>query len=108
MRAAVIWCIGDYPALHTLLGRITAGYQTCVCCDKDPFSTKIRNKICFSGHRHLLSRTCRWRKSKDFNGETQNRKKPEQFTKEELQEQREKVKDVRPAKLQRKRKHEEG
>ncbi|KAK1652435.1 hypothetical protein QYE76_070240 [Lolium multiflorum] len=60
MCAAVIWCIHDYPALHTLSGRITVGYQA------------------------------------------------SEFTKEELQQQLEKVKDVRSGKLQRKRKHEKG
>jgi rubrerythrin len=108
LHAAVIWCIHDFPALHTLSGRVTAGYQACVRCDKDPCSKKIRNKICFIGHRRFLSRNHRWRKSKDFNGEAENRDKPEEFTKEELQQQLERVKDVRPGKLQRKRKREEG
>jgi hypothetical protein len=26
LRVAIIWCIHDFPALHTLSGRITAGY----------------------------------------------------------------------------------
>jgi hypothetical protein len=44
---AIIWCIHDFPALHTLSGRITTGYQACVRCDKNPCSKRIRNKICF-------------------------------------------------------------
>ena len=28
LRAAVLWCIHDYPALHTLSGRTTLGYQS--------------------------------------------------------------------------------
>ena len=47
--AAVIWCIHDFPALHTLSGRLAAGYAACVRCDKDPCSRRIRNKICYDG-----------------------------------------------------------
>jgi hypothetical protein len=84
MRAAVIWCIHDYPALHTLSGRITAGYQACVRCDKEPCSKKIRSKICFIGHRRFLPKNHSWRKSKDFNGHTGIRNKPAEFTQQEL------------------------
>ena len=108
LRAAVIWCIHDFPALHTWSGRITAGYQACVRCDKDPCSRRIRNKICFIGHRRFLVKNHRWRRSKEFDGQTENRDKPAEFTKEELEEQLEKVKDVRPGKLEKKRKREEG
>ena len=45
LRAAIIWSIHDFPALHTLSGRITAGYQARVHCDKDPCSKRIRSKI---------------------------------------------------------------
>ena len=54
LRAAIIWSIHDFPALHTLSGRITAGYQACVHCDKDPCSKRIRSKICYIGHRRFL------------------------------------------------------
>jgi hypothetical protein len=108
LRAAIIWCIHDFPALHTLSGRITAGYQACVRCDKDPCSKRIRNKICFIGHHRFLPQNHPWRKSLDFNGETEPRDMPAEFTKQELQQQLEKVRDVRPGKLQRKRKREDG
>ena len=108
LRAAVIWCIHDFPALHTLSGRITAGYQACVRCDKDPCSRRIRGKICFIGHRRFLPENHRWRRSREFDGHTETRKQPAEFTKEELEQQLEKVKDVRPGKLEKKRKREEG
>ena len=108
LRAAIIWCIHDFPALHTLSGRITAGYQACMRCDKNPCSLKIRNKICFIGHCRFLPPNHRWRRSKAFNGETETREKPAEFTKQELEQQLEKVKDVRPGKLQKKRKREDG
>ena len=73
LRAAVIWSIHDFPALHTLSGRITAGYQACFHYDKDPCSKRIRSKICYIGHRRFLPRNHRWRRSKDFNGENETR-----------------------------------
>ena len=77
-------------------------------CDKNPCSLKIRNKICFIGHRRFLPPNHRWRRRKSFNGETETREKPAEFTKQELEQQLEKVKDVRPGKLQKKRKREDG
>jgi hypothetical protein len=82
LRAAIIWCIHDFLALHTLSGRIIAGYQACTRYDKNPCSKKIRNKICFIRHSHFLPQNHRWRKSKDFNGESETCEKPMEFTKE--------------------------
>jgi hypothetical protein len=33
LRAAVLWCIHDYPALSTLSGHTTSGYFACLHCD---------------------------------------------------------------------------
>ncbi|WVZ98199.1 hypothetical protein U9M48_043668 [Paspalum notatum var. saurae] len=98
LHAAVIWCIHDYPALSTLSGRVTRGYYACVRCDKNPCSKRIRNKICYSDNRRYLERDNPWRNSKDFNGKIEKRDKPEEFSMEELMQQLEKVKDVRPGK----------
>jgi hypothetical protein len=38
LRAAVLWCIHDYPALSTLSRRTTKGYFACTHCDKHPLS----------------------------------------------------------------------
>jgi hypothetical protein len=54
LRAAVLWCIHDYPALSMLSGRTTKGYYACIYCDKDPLPWEIRNKICYIGHRHTV------------------------------------------------------
>ncbi|XP_071677306.1 uncharacterized protein [Lolium perenne] len=104
LRAAILWCIHDYPALHTLSGRATAGYQACVRCDKENRSKKLRNKICFIGHRRWLPLSHPWRKSKEYNGAIERREKPAEFTPEELKEQLDRVRDVIPGKLQKKRK----
>ncbi|WVZ83966.1 hypothetical protein U9M48_031052 [Paspalum notatum var. saurae] len=98
LHAAVIWCIHDYPALSTLSGRVTKGYYACVYCDKNPCSTKIRNKICYIGHRRWFQIDHPWRKSREFNGKIEACDKPQEFSAEELMEQLEWVKDVRPGK----------
>nr|XP_051197060.1 uncharacterized protein LOC127310421 [Lolium perenne] len=108
LRAAILWCIHDYPALHTLSGRATTGYQACVRCDKENCSKKLRNKICFIGHRRWLPLSHPWRKSKEYNGAIERREKPAEFTPEELKEQLDRVRDVIPGKLQKKRKREDG
>jgi hypothetical protein len=98
LHAAVIWCIHDYPALSTLSGRVTKGYYACVRCDKNPCSRRIRNKICYIGHRCFLPRDHPWRTKKYFDGQTEKRDKPEEFSIDELMQQLERVKDVRPGK----------
>ena len=98
LHAAVIWCIHDYPALSTLSGRVTRGYYACVHCDKNPCSRRIRNKICYIGHRRFLPMDHPWRKHKIFDGTHEKRDKPEAFSMDELRQQLENVKDVRPGK----------
>jgi hypothetical protein len=98
LRAAVLWCIHDYPALSTLSGRTTKGYYACIHCDKNPLSRKIRGKICYIGHRCYLPKTHEWRKSLAFDGRVEKRDKPGKFTVKEVLEHLEKVKDVRPGK----------
>jgi rubrerythrin len=98
LHAAVIWCIHDYPGLSTLSSRVTRGYYACVHCDKDPCSRRIRNKICCIGHRCWLPHDHPWRKKKDYDGQIENRDKPQQFSTTELMQQLERVKEVKPGK----------
>ncbi|XP_071681510.1 uncharacterized protein [Lolium perenne] len=98
LRVAILWCIHDYPALHTLSGRATSGYQACVRCDKENCSKKLRNKIFFIGHRRWLPRYHPWRNSEEFNGASESRDKPAEFTPDELKEQLDRVRDVIPGK----------
>ena len=56
LRAVIIWCIHDYPALGTMSGRTTHGYNACVRCDKNPLSYAILSKICYIGHRRFLAK----------------------------------------------------
>ena len=75
-------------------------------------SRAIRNKLCYIGHRHYLSKTHAWRRNLAFDGKRENKDQPGKFTLEEVIEELEKVKDVRPWKYPKfsgnKRKHNEG
>ena len=95
LRAAVLWCIHDYPALSTLSGRTTKWYYACIHCDKDPLSREIRNKICYIRHRCYLFRGHAWWRTLAFDGKRENKEEPCKFTLKEVLEDLEKVKDVR-------------
>ena len=71
-------------------------------------SRKLRKKIGYLGHRHFLPRNHPWRKSLDFDGETEDRDASEKFTLEEVLEELKKVKDVCPGKHGGKRKQKRG
>jgi hypothetical protein len=96
IRAAVLWCIHDYPALSTLSGRTIKGYYACIYYDKDPLSRAIRNKICYIGHRRYLPKSHAWRRSLAFDGKRENRDAAQKFTLGEVLDELDKVKDVRP------------
>jgi len=94
LHAAVLWCIHDYPALSTLSGRTTSGYFACLHCDTNPLSY-ARSKICYIGHCRFLPRGHHLRKANDFESLHGTSAKPGTFTREELLEELEKVRDVR-------------
>jgi hypothetical protein len=94
LHAVVIWCIHDYPALSTLSGRVTRRYYTCVHCDKDRCSRRIRNKIFYVGHRRWLPHDHPWRKKKDYDGQIEICEELQEFSTTELMQQLERVKHV--------------
>jgi len=98
LRAAVLWCIHDYPALSTMSGRTTKGYYACIHCDKNPLSRPLRNKIGYLGHRRYLPLSHRWRRSLAFDGRHEKQTEPGKFSVEEVRRELQKVKDVRPGK----------
>jgi len=102
LRAVVLWCIHDYPALSTLSGRTTSGYFACLHCDKNPLSYAIRSKLCYIGHCRFLPSGHRLRRANEFASLHDSSAKPTSFTTEELLEELEKVRDVR---VGQKRKH---
>jgi len=95
LRAAVLWCIHDYPALSTLSGRTTSGYFACLHCDQNPLSYAIRSKLCYIGHCRFLPKGHRLRRDNEFASIHDSSVKPASFTTQELLEELEKVRDVR-------------
>jgi hypothetical protein len=66
LRAAVLWCIHDYPALSTLSGRTTKGYFACIHCDKHPLSYRLRSKIGYFGHYRFLPKGHHLRRNNEY------------------------------------------
>jgi hypothetical protein len=96
LRAAVLWCIRDYPALATISSRTTKGFFACIHCDKNPLSYSLRNKIGYFGHCRFLPSGHHPRKCNEYTGLYDSNDPPESFSKEELQLELEKVRDIRP------------
>jgi hypothetical protein len=100
LRAAILWCIHDYPALATISSRTTKGFFACIHCDKNPLSYSLRNKIGYFGHCRFLPSGHHLRKYNEYTGLYDSNDPPESFSKEELQSELEKVRDIRPGKQQ--------
>ena len=65
-------------------------------CDKNPLSYALRNKIAYIGHYHFLPRGHRLRRNNEYSGLHGTNDPPGKFTKEELLEELEKVRHVKP------------
>ena len=74
LRAVVIWTISDFPAYAYLSGWSTMGKLACPVCLEDTCSIRIRGKQSYIGHRGLLSKNHRSRKSLEFDGREEKRK----------------------------------
>jgi hypothetical protein len=98
LRAAVLWCIHDYPALSTMSGHTTKGFFACLHCDKDPLLYSIRSKLCYIGHCRFLPRRHRLRNNNEYASLHESKDKPGTFTTEELLQELDKAIDVRPGK----------
>ena len=99
LRSAVMYCTHDYPALGTMSGRVTSGYNACVHYDKEQLAVRIINKICYIGHRRFLPRNHSFRvnrKGLQFIGaKAEPRGAPEQFKKPELEAHLEAVRNIK-------------
>ena len=97
LRVVIIWCIHDYPALGTMSGRTTHGYNACARCDRNPLSYAILSKICYTGHRRFLAKNKphpRKYRRHVFNAKHENRDAPKRLTADELQMELEKVRHI--------------
>ncbi|XP_073113085.1 uncharacterized protein [Elaeis guineensis] len=73
IHAALLWTVNDFPAYGDISGWCTKGYKACPTCNDDITSDRIREKICFTGHRRFLPDDHRWRRSLKFNGKHERR-----------------------------------
>ncbi|GJZ28808.1 hypothetical protein Tco_0573455 [Tanacetum coccineum] len=72
MRAMVLWTINDFPARSSLSGWSGQGYKACPTCNEDTPSVRVLGKTAYVDHRRFLKKPHNWRRSLEFNGETEN------------------------------------
>ncbi|KAI3472558.1 hypothetical protein Pfo_029196 [Paulownia fortunei] len=68
--------------LHPLINKLkdSKGYNACPVCLEDTVSQRLRNKICYIGHRWFLHNKHSWRKNKSFNGKFESEGPPRTFS----------------------------
>ncbi|GJU41855.1 zinc finger, PHD-type containing protein [Tanacetum coccineum] len=84
MRAMVLWTINDFPARSSLSGWSGQGYKACPTCNKDTPSVRVLGKTAYVGHRRFLKKPHKWRRSLEFNGETENGDPPREFNRDAI------------------------
>ena len=86
LKAAVLWCIHDFPALSTLSGRTTKGYAACTHCDKNPLSFPLKGKLGYFGHYRFLPKKHKLRINNLYWGIHGTHEKPGSYTQAEVKE----------------------
>ncbi|GJR90368.1 zinc finger, PHD-type containing protein [Tanacetum coccineum] len=79
MRVMVLWTINDFPAQSSLSGWRGQGYKACPTCNEDTPSVRVLSKTAYVGHRRFLKKPHKWRRSLEFNGQTDNKDPPKEF-----------------------------
>ncbi|GJR35140.1 retrovirus-related pol polyprotein from transposon 17.6 [Tanacetum coccineum] len=79
MRAMVLWTINDFPAQSSLSGWSGRGYKACPTCNKDTSSVHVLSKTAYVDHKRFLKKPHKWRRSLEFNGQTDNTDPPKGF-----------------------------
>ncbi|KAI5338347.1 hypothetical protein L3X38_017618 [Prunus dulcis] len=88
LRAAVMWTVNDFPAYAMVSGWSTKGYMACPVCKEDVTSGWQAGKVCYLGHRRWLPWDHEWReKDKEFDGNTERRLRPREWSGDEILEQ---------------------
>ncbi|KAI5313329.1 hypothetical protein L3X38_042503 [Prunus dulcis] len=88
LRAAIIWTVNDFPAYAMVSGWSTKGYMACPVCKEDVTSGWHAGKVCYLGHRRWLPWDHEWwEKDKEFDGNTEHRLKPREWSSDEILEQ---------------------
>nr|GEW75054.1 hypothetical protein [Tanacetum cinerariifolium] len=76
--------INDFPARSSLSGWSRQGYKACLICNKDTPSVLVLSKSAYVGHITFLKKPHKWRSSRKFNGQTDNRDPPKEFGRDEI------------------------
>ncbi|GJT35978.1 zinc finger, PHD-type containing protein [Tanacetum coccineum] len=76
--------INDFPARSSLSGWSGQGYKACPTCNEETPSIGVTSKIAYVGHRRFLKKPHKWRSSREFNGQTDNRDPPKEFGRDEI------------------------
>nr|GEY29425.1 hypothetical protein [Tanacetum cinerariifolium] len=84
MKEMVLWTINDFPARSSLFGWSGQGYKACPTCNKDTPSVHVLSKTAYVGHKRFLKKPHKWRSSREFNGQIDNRDPPKEFGKDEI------------------------
>ncbi|KAI5339101.1 hypothetical protein L3X38_018373 [Prunus dulcis] len=88
LRAAVMWTVNDFPAYAMVSRWSTKGYMACPVCKEDVTSGWHVGKVCYLGHQRWLPWDHEWReKDKEFDGNTERRLKPREWSGDEILEQ---------------------
>nr|GEW71627.1 hypothetical protein [Tanacetum cinerariifolium] len=78
MRAMVLWTINDFPARSSL-----SGWSGPTCNEDTPY-VRVLSKTAYVGHRRFLKKPHKWRSSREFNGQTDNRDPPKEFDRDKI------------------------
>ncbi|CAL2260083.1 unnamed protein product [Prunus armeniaca] len=85
LRAAVMWTVNDFPAYAMVSGWSTKGYVACLVCKEDVTSGWHAGKVCYLGHRRWFPWDHEWReKDKEFDGNTERRLRPKEWSGDEI------------------------
>ncbi|GKF22056.1 zinc finger, PHD-type containing protein, partial [Tanacetum coccineum] len=84
MRTMVLWTINDFPARSSLSGWSGQGYKACPTCNEDTPSVCVLCKTAYVDHRRFLKKPHKWRRSLKFNGETEDKDPPREFSRDAI------------------------
>ncbi|GJU06695.1 hypothetical protein Tco_1123125 [Tanacetum coccineum] len=84
MRAMVLWTINDFPAQSSLSRWSGQGYKACPTCNEDTPYVCVLCKTTYVGHKRFLKKPHKWRRSLEFNGETEDGDPPREFSRDAI------------------------
>ncbi|GJU08980.1 retrotransposon protein, putative, ty3-gypsy subclass [Tanacetum coccineum] len=73
------------PKKVSLSGWSGQGYKACPTCNKDTPYVRVLGKTTYVGHRRFLKKPHKWRRSLEFNGETEDGDPLREFDRDQIQ-----------------------